>query len=776
MPQSKQAKSRRTEVRKHLGLDRPSLRSAIRQHRVGWGLGFAIVFWVAATAVVLVARHDPPYKPGELVSRPVFTRVDLTWIDQERTEDKRQDARDRAPSVYTANTSFYKLRQQLVTLPVLAAQAQSIDDVPQVRVEQFNLDARVLEALGPFAAEGQPTAQWTQRVDQFMNQLEWLAVLRPERYLFEESSYATKLVLERPGGERDEVSKSLAMINLGDEPTLSAKLGAMAARFPDAIRPSVVNLFVQHKQPSYLFDSAATAANKDAAAAAIEKVQRIYQAGQVIIEPSRNVLDDRGNVVESAATLTAAQHELLKLERNRYLASLDTWQRWSMIGGAGLAVLLLTAGIAVIVLALAPRVAENPMRGLALVALLLATLALAWVIERSGPAATVAGAAGATTLAAVILVIAYGQPIALGIAGVQALLIALALDLSTGVLLVTLAGGAVMVGQLRQIRQRGTLIRAGLVSGLVVAVGCAGVGLAERPAIDGMYAALATEAAWGFAAPLVVGFFVLGVLPFIERAFKVTTAMTLLELSDVNQPLLRRLAQAAPGTYNHSLTIAVLAEAAAEAIGADGLLCRVGAYYHDIGKMNKPQYFIENQGGGPNRHDKLSPAMSLLIIVAHVKDGMEMAREYGLPRRLHHFIESHHGTTLVEYFYHAAQKQAGEGNAQPSEFEFRYPGPKPQTREAAILMLCDTVESASRTMNDPTPSRVEQLVHKLAMKRLMDGQFDESALTLEELHRVEEAITKSLAAIHHGRIKYPSDKPTDQPVAAPPGAQDRAAG
>jgi hypothetical protein len=283
-------------------------------------------------------------------------------------------------------------------------------------------------------------------------------------------------------------------------------------------------------------------------------------------------------------------------------------------------------------------------------------------------------------------------------------------------------------------------------------------GVAERNAVDGLYVALGMQAAWAAGAGVVVGFFVAGVLPFVEKAFKVTTPMTLLELSDVHQPLLRKLAQTASGTYNHSLNVAVMAENAAEAIGADGLLCRVGAYYHDIGKINKPGYFIENQAGGPNRHEKLSPAMSLLIIVGHVKDGLEMAREYNLPTALHHFVESHHGTTLVEYFYHAAQQRKGEGEPQPSEFEFRYPGPKPQTREAAILMLCDTVESAARSVAEPTPNKLEQLVHKLAMKRLMDGQFDESNLTLEELHRVEEAITRSLVGIHHGRIKYPSEK------------------
>ena len=188
--------------------------------------------------------------------------------------------------------------------------------------------------------------------------------------------------------------------------------------------------------------------------------------------------------------------------------------------------------------------------------------------------------------------------------------------------------------------------------------------------------------------------------------------------------------------------------------------------YHDVGKINKPQYFIENQGGGRNKHDKLSPALSLLIIVGHVKDGIEMAREYNLPTPIRHFIESHHGTTLVEYFYHAAKKQkAAEDKPAPSEFEFRYPGPKPQTREAAIMLLCDGIEAAARAMDEPTAVRLEQLVHGIASKRLMDGQFDECNMTLRDLSRVEAAITKTLCAVYHTRVKYPDGK---KPEPAPP--------
>jgi putative nucleotidyltransferase with HDIG domain len=230
-------------------------------------------------------------------------------------------------------------------------------------------------------------------------------------------------------------------------------------------------------------------------------------------------------------------------------------------------------------------------------------------------------------------------------------------------------------------------------------------------------------------------------------------------VGDVAHPLLQELVRRAPGTYNHSINVASIGEAAAEAIGARGLLVRVGAYFHDIGKMLKPAYFVENQGQ-ENRHESLVPAMSTLIIIAHVKEGAELARQYNLPQPIVDLIAEHHGTTLVEYFYRrAAERQQHDPNGtEIDEQTYRYPGPKPGTRESAVLMLSDAVESASRALTEPTPARIASLVHELAMKRLLDGQFDECRLTLEELEIIEQSLVKSLTAVYHGRVKYPDQR------------------
>jgi putative nucleotidyltransferase with HDIG domain len=248
----------------------------------------------------------------------------------------------------------------------------------------------------------------------------------------------------------------------------------------------------------------------------------------------------------------------------------------------------------------------------------------------------------------------------------------------------------------------------------------------------------------------------------VERGFGIITDVRLLELADGSHPLLQELVRRAPGTYTHSMIVATLAEAAAEAIGANPLLTRVGSYFHDVGKMLKPHYFIENQLG-ENRHDSLEPALSTLVVIGHVKDGLALARQYDLPRPITDFIAQHHGTTLVEYFFREALRQQENQGQDGTELEasFRYPGPKPQNRENGIVMLADAAESSSRTLKDPTPSSLRKLIHELLMKRLLDGQFEESGLTLSELHLIEENLATNLTALYHGRIKYQEESQTE---------------
>jgi hypothetical protein len=266
----------------------------------------------------------------------------------------------------------------------------------------------------------------------------------------------------------------------------------------------------------------------------------------------------------------------------------------------------------------------------------------------------------------------------------------------------------------------------------------------------------AYEALFGLLGGLLAAVVVSAVLPLLESIFKFTTDIKLLELASLNHPLLRQLVVHAPGTYHHSMLVGTLAETGAEAIAANALLARVASYYHDIGKMLTPEYFVENQMGRENKHDRLSPSMSALIITAHVKDGIKLAKEYKLPQRIIDIIPQHHGTNLITYFYNKAKELEDPTVQQVQEADYRYPGPKPQTREAAIVMLADKVEASSRVLSEPTPQRIKSLVQRVVNSVFMDGQLDECDLTLRDLQKINDAFVRTLIAIYHHRIEYPT--------------------
>lgn len=267
--------------------------------------------------------------------------------------------------------------------------------------------------------------------------------------------------------------------------------------------------------------------------------------------------------------------------------------------------------------------------------------------------------------------------------------------------------------------------------------------------------ALTVNCLFAFGGGIFTGIVMLALSPIVETIFGYTTNFQLLELANMNHPLLREMIVRAPGTYHHSQLVGILAEAGARAVSANPLLAKVGSFYHDIGKMKKPQYFIENQKGY-NPHDNLAPSMSALIIDAHVKDGLEMADEYKLPKVISAFIPEHQGTKLIGYFYNKAKQQAEEaGNSNVDEKDYRYKGPKPQTRESGIVMLADTIEAAVRSMPDKAPQKIESMVKKLVNYHFTDGQLDECQLTLKDLNLIVDAFVKILIGIYHQRVEYP---------------------
>jgi putative nucleotidyltransferase with HDIG domain len=343
---------------------------------------------------------------------------------------------------------------------------------------------------------------------------------------------------------------------------------------------------------------------------------------------------------------------------------------------------------------------------------------------------------------------------------------AMLLDASLGVLTLGLVSSVTAIFCARDLTRRSSLFRAGLWIGGLQMLFSVAMGLINQMGGE----ALIWQAVAGLVGGLLVSVLALLLMPFFEYFGGFTSDIRLLELSDLGHPLLEKLAIDAPGTYHHSLMVAALSQAAANEAGANDLLVRVCAYFHDIGKMSKPEFFIENVPFRKNPHDELSPSMSTLVIVSHVKEGASLALRYKLPTPILDGILQHHGTSVVRYFFERAkeQHQPDLGGA-PGEELFRYPGPKPKTLEMGILMLADTIEAASRTLEKPSPATIERMVEELTADKIADGQLDECGMTFAQLGRIKRSFIVTLNNMAHGRIVYPRHEDrSGSPPATPP--------
>lgn len=350
-----------------------------------------------------------------------------------------------------------------------------------------------------------------------------------------------------------------------------------------------------------------------------------------------------------------------------------------------------------------------------------------------------------------LAMILFGElKIALLLAVVSAVSVSSVAGNNYAAMLLFLIGGIACSLLVRNVHRRSSVIRAGFITGLIQA--------AALFLIDHFIVTQPAKYLILLANGIISSIIVVETLPIFEYLFNTTTNISLLELTDFNHPLLQRLVIEAPGTYHHSLVVGNLSEAACQIIGANPMLARLGAYYHDIGKLTKPDYFIENQR--ESKHDTLSPTMSKLVIMNHVKEGIELAKKYRLKKRLIDFIQQHHGTSLVYYFYLRALEHL-EDDQEIKEEGFRYPGPKPNSKEAAVVLLADSVEAATRALDDPEPAKIEEVVHKIINNKFIDGQLDECDLALKDLEKISAVFVRILHAIYHSRVIYPENAKTN---------------
>lgn len=508
--------------------------------------------------------------------------------------------------------------------------------------------------------------------------------------------------------------------------------------------------WLRRQLPSTLsYDATNTERELNRAIENLEMQKRTFEPGERL-EQHRRTLDLRG--ITAAVPFSQDDLDLLYAEHQALIKS----EGWGKKLTRSFFFLLTAVGffglIAQYLNFREPRILNDLKHFSFLLTLVTGTLILAWLVAISS---TWRAEIIPVMMLAFLIAIAYRIELAVFLSTIVALFFTLAHGYSMAEFVTLFVASSVSAFLCYRIRSRTRLVNISVVVAAIVFPTVIGVNyLLGQP----LTSALLAEAILFAGGACLAGLVITALLPFLEHLFGLETDIKLLELIDQNDTLLRELIQRAPGTYNHSINVASISEAAAEAIGANGLLCRVGSYFHDIGKIRKPDYFIENQTG-VNKHDDLVPAMSRLVIIAHVKDGVELARTHGLPQRVIDLIEQHHGTTLVEYFFRRAEmlelEKAAEIQEDIDEAGYRYPGPKPQTLEAAVLMLTDAVESASRALREPAPARLESLVFDITKKKIDDGQFDECPISMNQLYLVQRSLIKSLNAMHHARVQYP---------------------
>lgn len=661
--------------------------------RLAIGVGTFIALTLLTGVQYLRPRVD--LAVGQVSSRDIEAPRTLDFVDRVQTEERRRRAAEEIPPVFTQSAEANE-RARATVLRTFAA-------IERARAATADVAERteILRQVSPLPLD-EPAA---------------LAALTLEAGQIETIKNTTLSVVENRMGEG---------IPSGDVPKAQAEVRVYLRSLPIAGRALTLASAVATAvlESNLVVDQSATVLLRRRAMDAVEPVRTRVLRGEIIVR--------RGEVV--------TETHLQKLAAVGIVS--PPFSRTRFAGMALLSLLLLLVSSAYL-RQYQPGIWSSDKLLLVWALGVVLTTALARImVTRFNP--YVLPSAAGTMLIAVLL-----RPrLALYTAAVLSLLVMVVAGGDMRLGLVTFIGSTVGVYAIKRINHRTDLIVAGLRVGGANALTVTALGLADQLA---WYPHLLADVAYGLGSGVLVGVIAIGVLPYLEQAFNLVTPIKLLELSNPGHPLLRRLQMEAPGTYHHSIMVANLAEAAAEAIGADSLLARVGTYYHDVGKIRRPAFFVENQVGIENPHDKMAPSLSALTVLAHVRDGLEYAREYKLPDAVATFIPEHHGSSLITYFYH----QARERGQAVDEDTFRYEGPRPRSRETAIVMLADVMEGAVRALKQPTPDRIEQVVRRLIREKLQDGQLDECDLTFRDLDLIGQTFTRLLASMFHPRVEYP---------------------
>jgi hypothetical protein len=762
--------ARRRQVREQRIRVGESLRARMVHRVFTWPFVTGAVFLVALCGVTRFGPRGSTYAVGQFIDRPIYAEVEFQVGDPRRTALDREAAQAATPSHYQPRKlTLDRIRSDALRLYEIAAGAESF--------ETYATELATLSWPAEPAAHARLRLMAELPEDRGRTQFQaWIEALPLEREFIVANfpreqrnppSAADHIVIVTQSADGSAAAVTVPLnqlVSQNHERSVRGSAAEVARKFPTHELRATLEAIIDRvfrEQPTLVFDQERTSEKMKEAVERTPPAVNVFEKSKPFVQPgvlgSESFELLRAHEFAVEAFLERDLPEARRLRRTLLLHDL---------GGVAL-VAVLALGLIGYAAVHHSRIFELPSRTVAFFGLIASTLLISRFVRPYWPELLFLPG----VLASTVLAIAYPRRFALGAGVLTALLITACVQGDLALFYTLAAALAVSVYQLDEIRSRTKLIGAAAVTALVTMVVAAAAGFAGKHTLE----FVVRQALTAGGSTLLAGFVASGILPFIERIFRIATSLSLLEWRDPTRPLLQLLAHEAPGTYNHSLVVGTLAESACEAIGANGLLAQVGGLYHDVGKIPKAEYFAENQEGRVSRHRNLAPTMSLLIILGHVKDGIEMAKEYKLPRILYPFIEEHHGTTVVRYFHHVASRRqprlaVGKHDREVPEAEFRYSGPKPRTRESAVVMLADGVEGAVRSLSEPTVGRIEAVVHEVVMDRLNDAQFDDCDITLKEIAKVQEALVKALCSQYHGRLSYPKPRESSES----PAVQERA--
>ena len=606
--------------------------------------------------LVIWSREQLLVRVGQFVSETRLNRLDFKVEDADATMAKRLEASENAPRIYTTNDDLLdRLQASLGGLPTAVSGQTDPTALASELQDQYQLNEFALSILQDMTIEGEATPQWQQWVQQLVEvELRNLALLEDQEYMIYQLTAPNRRQLQMPDGRTLTLageSTSTKQLNASNPPE-RLRQAVSRVGFPEAIIPTIAGRIARDGQPTIMLDAAETDRLREERSAAVKPVVNKHDKGDVIWK--------RGDEITAENIDAAIQ------EREYFRNSGSFIQRWLPRIGIVTLLAILSVFMAAYAVSSHERIGRNPFRLIALCFLIAAMLAVTTWVTVEAPAFLFPATIAPLLFTVVVVRLAYDRRLAVIMGCIQAAIATKSLQ-GIGWFILMMAGVGAMIAQITEVRHRNSLIRASLVTAAVLAIGCVVLNMIELPQIFEAWGQVTLQAVQSAVASLAIGFLVLGILPSIEQVFGITTGMTLAELRDPRRPLLQQLQQRAPGhTTIRSRWPTSRSRRRRHRCRQSAHLC---GRHHDIGKMNKPTYFVENQQPG-DVLDKLSPAMSLLVIIGHVKDGIELAKEYNLPREIVHFIESHHGSTLVEYFYAEKQKADDEGREAVDEIEF----------------------------------------------------------------------------------------------------------